>query len=293
MSENYCNYKQVDVFTSESFFGNPVAVMLGAGQLTTEQMQQIAAWTNLSETTFILPSTKPEADYRLRIFTPGSELLFAGHPSIGSAHAAREAGMVPVEKPLLVQECKLGLVDIRVDSKVGEELIWVKAPPIKELPLAETDLKRVTEALRTNAIENTPKCLEVGPKWLVVQLRSVAEVQRFQPDMAKITDISKALAITGLTVFGYSEDSEFPVYLRSFAPAEGVDEDPVCGSGNMCVAKYLYRTGLVEQTGYIYTAEQGHELGRKGRVSVTISEQDGTIWVGGHCVTSINGEIRV
>ncbi len=279
-------FKQVDVFTRRPFFGNPVAVVLEAKGLSAEDMQRIAAWTNLSETTFVLPPSSAAADYRLRIFTPRAELPFAGHPTIGSAHAVLEAGIVKAVDGRLRQECGAGNLDLRVDG----ETIWLESPAATSTPLDESALRRLESALKAT-IKNSPLIINVGPRWLIADLGDAAAVAALAPDMQAIADLSDALAIGGVTVFGAAADKLSAVHVRSFAPAHGIPEDPVCGSGNISVAAYLAKSGQAARFGAGYTARQGMQLGRDGRVSIRF--EDGEILLGGSAVTCVEGALRL
>lgn len=278
-------FKQIDVFTSVPFKGNPVAVVLEGDGLSTEQMQGIANWTNLSETTFVCTPTNPSADYRLRIFTPKSELPFAGHPTIGSAHAVLESGRKPRTPGRLVQECGRGLIALKVDGS----RIFLQLPVPKIEAIAPTHLAELAEAL--GVPENGVRigaAVNVGITWLTLQLADAETVRTLQPDQARIRELSRGAAgvtVFGLTSAGAGQDLE----LRSFAPAEGVPEDPVCGSGNGCVAVLVRQERLLTKA--IYTAAQGHCVGRDGRIEVRY-EADGAIWLGGHSVTCIDGTLQ-
>ena len=269
-------FKQVDVFTGKPFFGNPVAVVIGAQDLRTEAMQRIAGWTNLSETTFLLPPTVPGASYRLRIFTPRQELPFAGHPTIGSAHAALESGFAKAAGGKLKQECGAGVLDLAVE----DARIFVTAPQPKLLPV-EAPLFGKARAIR----------VDVGPVWVVVDLGQAGAGDALAPDMPAIEELSRALQATGVTVFGRTGDSAAPIHVRSFAPAHGVPEDPVCGSGNISVAAFLRETGLLKEFGPAYTARQGMQVGRDGKVQVRVTAN--TIQIGGEAVTCVDGSLHV
>jgi PhzF family phenazine biosynthesis protein len=270
------SFKQVDVFTAKPFFGNPVAVVIGAEGLESAAMQRIAAWTNLSETTFLLPPTKPEASYQLRIFTPRQELPFAGHPTVGSAHAAIESGFAKAVGGKLKQECGAGVLDLTVE----ENRIFVNAPQPK-LSEVQAPLFGKGRAIR----------VDVGPIWIVADLGDAKAVDGLKPDMAAISALSKELKASGATVFGRTGDASAPLHVRSFAPAQGIPEDPVCGSGNISVAAYLRETGLLKEFGASYTARQGMQVGRDGRVQVRVSAD--AIQIGGEAVTCVDGKLRV
>ncbi|MGH8708305.1 MAG: PhzF family phenazine biosynthesis protein [Burkholderiales bacterium] len=269
-------FKQVDVFTGKPFYGNPVAVVIGAEGLEPAQMQRIAAWTNLSETTFLLKPTQASADYRLRIFTPRQELPFAGHPTVGSAHAALESGFVKARNGKLRQECGAGVLDLALE----ERRIFVRAPAPKVSPAA-VPLFGTSRALR----------VDVGPVWVVVDLGDAGAVDALAPDMAAITELSGTLDATGITVFGRTGKADSPIHVRSFAPAHGVPEDPVCGSGNVAVGAFLRETGLLGEFGPSYTARQGMQVGRDGRVAVRVTPD--AIEIGGEAVTCVDGRLRV
>ena len=275
-------FKQVDVFTNNPFKGNPVAVILDGNGLSTEQMQAIASWTNLSETTFVCESEDPRADYRLRIFTPRSEIPFAGHPTIGSAWALLERGLKPGKSGYLVQECGKGLVTLRLAGKN----LFLELPEAKFLEMDESLTISAANALGLEKKEILRGAsLDVGPVWLTLQLPSAQKVMDLKPDMARISTIEGQ---TGITVFGLHQDGK--VEVRSFAPAFGVPEDPVCGSGNGCVAALIRRYGIIPASAYV--ALQGRNLGRDGRVEVEF-DAEGTIWVGGNAVTCIEGSISL
>jgi PhzF family phenazine biosynthesis protein len=280
-------FQQVDVFTAVPFKGNPVAVVLEGGGLSTVQMQTIAGWTNLSETTFVCPPADPAADYGLRIFTPRAEIPFAGHPTIGSAHAWLRHGRVPKRPGRLVQECGKGLVELQVE---GERLFLALPTPAFRTPDAG-QRARAAAALGLAAAEiERAAIIDVGPVWFTVQLRDGAAVAKLEPDMAAITALTRE-PVTGLNVFGvYDNGLPAAIEVRSFAPAHGVPEDPVCGSGNGCVAALIQRDRLLDRSSYV--ACQGRRLDRDGRVEVRFAE-DGAIWLGGHAVTCIDGTLNL
>lgn len=281
-------FKQVDVFTAVPFRGNPVAVVLGADALSGEDMQRIAAWTNLSETTFVLPPTRAGADYLLRIFTPRAELPFAGHPTIGSAHAVLEAGIVRPRDGRLRQECGAGVLELSVED--GK--LWVTAPATRLTQPEARYADALGDALGARVVPS-PLIVDVGPVWLVADLGDAAVVDGLNPDMEAIGHLGEPLGITGVTVFGAAADGDVAIHVRSFAPAHGVPEDPVCGSGNISVAAYIARSGLVGRYGASYAARQGMQLGRDGRVSMRIEDDGATIRLGGQAVTCVDGSLRV
>ena len=270
-------FAQVDVFSATAYLGNPVAVILDAQGLDDHDMQRIARWTNLSETTFVLPATTPQADYRLRIFTPGGELPFAGHPTLGSAHAWLEQGGTPHVPERIVQECAAGLVDVR--RRAG--LLSFVAPPTRRSGDIETDyLNRIVDAFGIDLDRVIAhQWVDNGPGWAVVRLATAQEVLDLQPDLSRIPT-----AMVG-AIGPYQVGSEHAFELRTFAPGVGVDEDPVCGSMNAAVAQWLHRTGAVSGS---YRVSQGRRLGRAGDITIT-ADPDGTIWVGGATNTLFHG----
>ena len=268
-------FKQVDVFTRKPFLGNPVAVVIGAEELDTASMQRIACWTNLSETTFLLKSSK--ADYRLRIFTPRQELPFAGHPTIGSAHAALESGFISRKKKL-VQECGAGLIELSIEDDGG---IFLKGP--------RAQVERLDQQIPSIPLAPASPVMkiDVGPIWVVGEVADAASLAALKLDMTRLAEWSESIRVTGVTVFAPSREPDSKIHVRSFAPAHGVPEDPVCGSGNLSVAVFLRENGMSRSS---YVARQGMQLGRDGRVSVRLAE---TIEIGGHAVTCVDGELKI
>lgn len=287
-------FKQVDVFTERPFFGNPVAVVLGADGIEDVQMQRIAAWTNLSETTFVLRPTAQEADYRLRIFTPAGELPFAGHPTIGSAHAVIESGFVSPDARGLSQECAVGVLPLTVEGSGAGRQIFVRAPTTKIVRDCTAIADTIAAALGTPVMANpAPMAIDVGPVWLVANVEETEAIRRMQPDMGAITRLSRDLGLQGITVFSLDPEAGAAAHVRTFAPIMGVPEDPVCGSANATIAAYLAETGLLEETGSSYVVSQGTELGRDGRIFVRVEDGGRSIVFGGCAVTAIDGTIEV
>jgi PhzF family phenazine biosynthesis protein len=271
-------FSQVDVFTSIPYRGNPVAVVHDADGIDDETMLRFARWTNLSETTFLLPPTDPGADYRLRIFTPIAELPFAGHPTIGSCHAWLEAGGGPRDPEVIVQECGAGLVRVR---RSGDGTLAFEEPPlIRGGPVDEETLERVCAALRIpRDWVVDAQWADNGPGWVAVLLSSAAEVLGIVPGTVDF-DIG--------VVGPYAPGSPAAFEVRAFFPMNGSTvEDPVTGSLNASVAGWLTRTGRASPP---YLVTQGTALGRAGRVFISMDDSV-TIWVGGQAVTCVRGEI--
>jgi PhzF family phenazine biosynthesis protein len=274
--------KQVDVFTHEAFRGNPVAVVLGADLLTDDEMQAIAAWMNLSETAFVQSSRK--ADYRLRIFTPRCEIPFAGHPTVGSAHAVREANARFGGQKSLLQECGAGLVPITVQDN-GEIFARVPTPKILATRIEAGALREAVGDLDWA----DPMVIDVGPNWMVARLESFESLYCVPLDCERLTQLSKETDSVGISV--YAIDSQNRVHVRAFAPAAGVPEDPVCGSGNAAVAAHIRASKLDAVVGREYTALQGAALGRHGEVRVRLDGVD--VYIGGSCITAVDGQITL
>lgn len=272
-------FAQVDVFSPTALRGNPVAVVLDAEGLDDEQMAQFARWTNLSETTFVLPPTTAGADYRLRIFTPGGELPFAGHPTLGSAHAWLEAGGSPAgEHP--VQECGAGLVALR---RSGGTLAFAAPPTLRSGPVEAGLLARVVAALGVGPDRVVDhQWVDNGPGWLALLLRSADDVLAIEPDLA-------ALAGQDVGVVGpYPAGADAAFEVRAFAPGVGVGEDPVTGSLNASLAQWLIGSGRAPGS---YRAAQGARLGRAGVIDV--HAEDGTVWIGGATTTVVRGTVTL
>lgn len=268
-------FSQVDVFTDELTYGNPVAVVHDADGLTDEQMTAFARWTNLSETTFLLAPTDPVADYRLRIFTTYGELTFAGHPTLGSARAWLAAGGVPHEAGTLRQECGAGIVRVRDDAG---RLAFAAPPRLRSGPVDEADVQRVAASLglaRADVV--AAEWADNGPGWVAVLLDSADAVLAIEPRPG-MTD---KIGVVGPHRAGGPADFE----VRAFFPP---GEDPVTGSLNAAVAQWLVGAGRAPAS---YVAAQGTRLGRRGRVHVDVVEDD--VWVGGDTVLGIEGTVAL
>ncbi len=270
-------FAQVDVFTTTPYRGNPVAVVLDADGLSAAQMQRFANWMNLSETTFVLPPADPGADYRVRIFTPATELPFAGHPTLGTCHAWLGAGGTPRQPGVIVQECQAGLVRVR---RSADGLAFAAPPVLRDGPLAADLLAQVAAALRIDrsAIVDA-SWADNGPGWIAVLLDSAEAVLAVKPGD---TDLNLGLAGP------YPAASPAAFEVRAFFTKDGgIAEDPVTGSFNASLAAWLLRTGRASAP---YVASQGTALGRAGRVGIS-RDDDGTIWVAGGTVTCVSGQV--
>lgn len=267
---------EVDVFTATPLFGNPVAVVLEAASLTDDDMARIANWTNFSETTFV--TGIDERGYDVRIFTPHSELPFAGHPSVGTAYALWSRGLIAPTQTDVVQRCKAGPIAVRRE----DEHVFVQAPAPK---LQEIDSGELDRALGTR-VEGVCLRVDVGAVWLVAQVIDRSTLRKLEPDFARLAKLSVVEATNGVTVYARDDDG---AEVRSFAPSEGIDEDPVCGSGNASVAAHIQHVSGVREL--LYEARQGASVRRDGRVQVKTTND--AIWIGGRCCEVITGELEM
>ena len=273
-------FTQLDVFTDRALLGNALAVVHGADGLSDARMAAFARWTNLSETTFLLAPTEPLADYRVRIFTPRHELPFAGHPTLGSCQAWLDAGGVPRDAGVVVQQCGVGLVRVRRES----ERLAFAAPPLRRSgPLDAATLGQIVAALGIEAADVLHhQWVDNGPGWCAVMLRSAAQVLALVPDMRAVGDLK--LGVVG----AHAADSQVQFEVRAFIPSDAVAEDPVTGSLNAGLAQWLIGAGVAPSR---YVVAQGAALGRAGRVFV---EHDGVdVWIGGHVSACIDGTVQL
>jgi PhzF family phenazine biosynthesis protein len=272
-------FRQVDVFTTAPYRGNPVAVVLGGDGLSDEEMQRLAHWTNLSETTFVLSPSDAGADYRVRIFTPVAELPFAGHPTLGTCHAWLEAGGTPRTEGEIVQECAAGLVSIR---RTPDGLGFAAPPLIRSGPVDEDELAHVAETINLDrgAIV-AAEWADNGPGWVALLLESAEAVLAVKPGL-----VDHDVGLVG----PHSGGADTAFELRAFFPKDGATiEDPVTGSLNASVAQWLLGTG---QASAPYVAAQGTALGRAGRVHIS-ADEDGGVWVAGGTVTCVRGTVEI
>ena len=311
-------FKQVDVFTDQRYFGNPLAVVLSASGLDDTAMQRFAQWTNLSETTFLLPPTDASADYRVRIFTPGGELPFAGHPTLGSCHSWLQAGGQPRNAGFVVQECKQGLINIRrTAAPGGTQRLAFAAPPFKRSSPSPASLAQVAAALGLKARQiQAAQQLDNGPVWLGLLLDNAETVLQLRPDYRTLDELRVNVGVAGF--YGEAESSQLiaranrearafstqeqlqapsastaapapDIEVRVFVPTMGINEDPVTGSFNAALAQWLIADGLAPDR---YLASQGICLGRAGQVHIE-RDGNGQVWVGGETVTCIDGSVTL
>lgn len=281
-------FAQVDVFTATPYLGNPVAVVLDGTSLSAQEMQGFTDWTHLSEATFVLPPTHPEADYALRIFCPGRELPFAGHPTLGSCHAWLEAGGVP-HGAEVVQECAVGLVRIRRD---GQRLAFAAPPLRRSGPLPEDEVARIALGLGVTRqdILHHAWC-DNGPQWRGVMLASAEKVLALQPNAQILAGMEVGVVAPLETPFQLGpQDPAEAFEVRAFFPGNaGLTEDPVTGSLNAALGQWMIGAGLAPAH---YVARQGTAMGRAGRVHVQ-QDAHGQVWVGGASVVCIQGQVKI
>jgi len=286
-------FKQVDVFCGQSYRGNPLAVIFDADGLDDASMQAIASWTNLSETTFLCQPTDPAADYRVRIFEPAGELPFAGHPTLGTAHAFVENGGVPRTAGRLVQQCGAGLIEIETR---GGGVRAFAAPQARFTSLPVEAYGALADALGTSVIDFTtpPTAIDNGVPWLLVRLASADACLALAPEPTALTKVVRAVGMSGIAVFGaHPADGPATFEMRCIVTPAGANpyEDPVTGSANAGLASLLDHLGARPGDGY--TVRQGTALGRDGRVFVEYDDAHPAIWIGGAATTTIDGTIRL
>jgi PhzF family phenazine biosynthesis protein len=283
-------YLQLDVFPATPGGGNPLGVVLDAADWTDAQMQRFAAWTDLVETTFVLPPTKAEASYRLRIFTPAKEIPFAGHPTIGSAHAVLECGIARAVDGRLIQECGAGLLPIRVEED-GDRRLFVRAPAAQVLRDGgedEPSLRALLDGVRLGALP--PAFVEGGRRWWVAEFADEATVRDWQPDHAAIARLAHASDSLGLCVFARCGGDAYDLVVRAFPAGVGIVEDPASGAANGLVAAWIAQSEPDGPLARGYRVSQGREMGRDASLLIRI--EDAAVWVGGTTATVVAGEVR-
>lgn len=281
---------QLDVFADQPGRGNPLGVVFGADDFDTAAMQALAAWLNLSETTFVLPATQPGADYRLRIFTPRQELPFAGHPSVGTAHAVIERGIATPKATnglgALVQECAAGLLPLRLAGSGEARVIHVRAPRGVE---READADAVLASLLgAPRGEVRPALIDNGPRWWCIELADEATVRGLAPDLEAMAAANRADGSVGVAVFARCSGPDYALVVRAFVPADGIPEDPVTGSANAAIAAWLHANHALPSARF--RSSQGREVGRDGVVEIEV-DAEGEVWIGGLTQTVIEGTL--
>ncbi len=288
-------FKQVDVFTAQPLKGNPLAVVLDATGMSDEQMAAFARWTNLSETTFVLPATEANADYWVRIFTPGGELPFAGHPTLGTAHALLESGLLPKTAGQLVQQCGVGLVKVKLLPEGG---LAFAAPDATINVLKNEHYPLLDDAIQhaARAADSEAFIVDMGIRWLVVRINSAEECLQVKANSAALAELQEQAGVNGLAIYGpHPQGAELDYEVRALLVEQSqLVEDPVTGSANACLARVLSQQNFPDggSTSSQYRVRQGTVLQRDGRVFVNYDCQDQP-WIGGETRTLIDGSLNI
>jgi PhzF family phenazine biosynthesis protein len=284
-------YLQLDVFPAKLGGGNPLGVVVDARVFDAQTMQRIAKWTNLVETTFVLPPENAGASYRLRIFTPHGEIPFAGHPTVGSAHSVLETGFAHARNGELVQECGAGLLPIRIEGEGAAREIFVRAPAARILREGVEDgsLRAALGFRELGALP--PAFVEGGRRWWVAELADENAVRSWQPNHAAIHGLARADACMGLCVFARSKSSEYELVVRAFPAGAGIVEDPASGAANGLIAAYIAQREPAGALARGYRVSQGREMGHDAMLIVRI-DADAGVWVGGRTSTVVDGQLH-
>jgi PhzF family phenazine biosynthesis protein len=282
-------YYQLDVFADHVGGGNPLGVVVAADGWSTEAMQRFAAWTGLVETTYLLAPTTRDADYRVRIFTPSREIAFAGHPSIGSAHAALESAVAAAREGMLVQECQAGLLPVRVEGEGATRQLSVQSPRARVLSRgrdAHPLLSGVLAGVEDGALP--PAFVEGGRRWWLAEFADEAALRAWQPEHAAIAELARASDSLGLCAFARSHAGAHDLCVRAFPAGVGIVEDPASGAANGLIGAWIAEAEPEGVLARGYTVSQGREIGHDARIVVRI-DAAGTVWVGGRTQTVIDG----
>ncbi len=284
-------FLQLDVFAHQVGGGNPLGVVLGADHWSDRAMQGFAAWTNLVETTYLLPASSAAASYRLRIFTPSREIAFAGHPTIGSAHAALQTGFVQLRDGGLIQECGAGLLPIRADETGDLRRLFVQAPSARVLEVVADHLPFLRDILGPLELGRLPPAfVEGGRRWWMAELTHEAQLREWTPEHAAIAKLAQRSDSLGLCVFARSSGTDYQLAVRAFPAGVGIVEDPASGAANGLIAAYIAQAEPRGELARGYRVSQGRELGRNAVIDIEITAA-GKVWVGGSTFTVIDGSL--
>jgi len=284
-------YLQLDVFSARTGGGNPLGVVIDAASWTDQRMQAFATWTGLVETTFVLPPSTADASYRLRIFAPSRVIPFAGHPTIGSAHAVLETGVAKARNGRLMQECGAGLLPIRVEGEGRSRHLFLQAPAARVLAENPTDEPKLESALGSAALGSLPPVfVEGGRRWWIAEFADEAGLRGWQPDHAAIGALAKATDSLGLCVFARSRSSDYDLVVRAFPAGVGIVEDPASGAANGLIAAWIAKAEPHGTLARGYRVSQGREIGHDASILIRIEEEQ--VWVGGTTRTIIRGRAR-
>jgi PhzF family phenazine biosynthesis protein len=287
-------YLQLDVFPARRGGGNPLGVVIGAEGWSVERMQAFAAWTDLVETTFVLSPTSKDASYRLRIFTPTREIPFAGHPTIGSAHAIIQTGFAVPHEGLLIQECGAGLLPIRIEGELPSPALFVQAPAAHMLPIEAPDETLLRSALGDAALGALPPAfVDGGRRWWIAEFARESDLRGWHPDHAAIGALARASDSMGLCVFARSDSPDHELVVRAFPAGVGIVEDPASGAANGLIGAWIASAEPEGALANGYRVSQGREIGRDAAIRVRIEHGDGTarVWVGGEARTIVDGRV--
>lgn len=283
-------FLQLDVFPASPGGGNPLGVVLDATELDPAQMQHIARWLNLVETTFVLPAGDATADYRLRIFTPSAEIPFAGHPTIGSAHAVLDTAFAQAREGQLIQQCGAGLLPIRVEGSSAARELFVRAP-VARIVREGGDDASLRAALGFQPLGSLPPALvDGGRRWWIAEFADEDAVRSWQPNQAAIKALARADACMGLCVFARCANAAYELVVRAFPAGAGIVEDPASGAANGLIAAYIAQRDPDGALARGYRVSQGREMGHDAALAARI-DADGAVWVGGRTRTVIEGRI--
>ena len=285
-------YVQLDVFASRPGDGNPLAVVLEAQGLDDATMQAIARWTRLPETTFVFPPTTPEATHAIRIFSPRREVPFAGHPSVGTAYALLDAGLVTPRDGLLVQQGIAGNLPLRVQGEGAARTVAVRTPRARVQEIAAPDDARLTGALAGLALGALPPVLmDGGRRWWLVELADEAHLRCAQPNWNAIAALAEASDSIGLFVYARSDDPVYHYAVRAFVGAPARFEDAASGAANATLAAWLAERDALPSSGGFYRVSQGREVGHDAIIELTV-DADGEVWSGGRAATVVTGVLE-
>lgn len=282
-------FLQLDVFTARAGGGNPLGVVIGAAHWTGAEMQRFARWNNLVETTFLLPSGASDAHYRVRIFTPQREIAFAGHPSIGSAHAALHAGLIAGAPRTLTQECDAGLIRLQVEGDGAARRLFVQTPDAIQVAASDADMGTLARLLGDLPGGQIPPALiSGGRRWWLAEIGDEHSLRAFNADHRAIAELALASDSLGLCLFARSSDPQFDLVVRAFPCGVGIDEDPASGAANGLIASHLRQSCPDDPLAAGYRVSQGREIGRDALIEVRYDD-DGCSWIGGQTQTVIDG----
>ena len=285
-------FVQLDVFSERAGGGNPLGVVLGAEGWSAARMQEFAAWTDLVETTYLLPPTDPQASYRLRIFTPSREIPFAGHPTIGSAHAALDCDFASADDGMLMQQCGAGLLPIRISGEGAARRLLLRSPQAEivcEGLDADPQLSFVLGDRQLGALGVA--LVAGGRRWWMAELADEAQVRGWHPNHDAIAALARASDTVGLCVFARCADADYQVAVRAFPGGVGIIEDPASGAANGLIAAFIAQREGGGALGQGYRVSQGREMGHDASIDVLIDGPESN-WVGGRSHIVIDGQLR-